>query len=201
MFEGKSKSNLGKSLMTWTYTPTFSSRIWIILLTVLAVMLVLLIYFGDRFIPWLEDIPDMGVYVIILLLGPLFKYVKTTGKKQQWSLYEHGFMVRYSQSGKDEKVGYWSDYKSAEYDATRVTLIPAQVWTRKQRIPAARNAMEIYGTCRERISLAQSARIHSGRQAPTAPNTAEQRRAAMYENREKKQSFHWKDIFQEEGKG
>jgi len=197
IFEQKSASNLGKSIISWTYTPKFSDRLWLIVLTVVGILLAVSVYFGDNFIPWLDRIPDIAIYLVILLIGPVFNYIKSVGKKQHWTLYEYGFAAQYSKGGKDEKIGYWSDYKTAEYNATRIFLIPVNVWTRRQRIPAAMNAMEIFSICRERIGLAQVTRLHSGRRSPAAPNTPEQRRAAMYERRSKNNSFNWKDIFKE----
>lgn len=198
---GKDRATLGKTLMSWVHKPKVSPT-WILLAVgVIGALVLFLIMYGERLLPWLDNIPDVAYYVLFLLLGPALNFIKSIGKDQEWTLYERGFSVRYMNKGQgtgDEKFGYWGDYKSCTYDSSGVKLISDSPVKKNLKMHVPVNVMEVYSICRERISVAQSEKLHSGREAPSAPKTAEQKRMSKLERqmsqRESKISD-WSDLF------
>ena len=182
---------LGKPLLTWVYKPQKSNKFLYYILGLLFAVVLFLFTYGSQLAPWLRKIPDYAVYIIFILFGPAVNLLRSMGKDQEWTLYEHGFIVRYIDKNNNtgnERVGLWRDYKSALYHAQQVTLIPGAPARRKVKIRAPRNVMEVYSLCRERISIAQAANLQSKMRRPTVPNTPEQRRVAQMEKRMRRRS-------------
>ena len=196
---GKDRASLGKKLMSWVYKPKISST-WIILAVgVVGGLVLFLILYGEELLPWLKNVPDMAYYVLFLALGPALNFIKSIGKDQEWTLHEKGFSVRYLNKGQgigEEKFGSWADYKSCTYDSNGVTLVSDSPIRKNLKMHVPVNVMEVYTICRERISMAQSEKLHSGREAPSTPKSPEQKRMSKLErdmsNRESKQN-NWKN--------
>ncbi len=187
----KDHSSYGRVLISWIYKPKKSRQFIFYLLGLIAALGIFAVMYGEQFLPWLKKIPETLIYVIFLALGPLLNLLRSFGKTQEWTLFEHGYSVRYSNEGKtsgEEKHESWEDYKSCTYDADSVTLIPVQTLKRRVKMHAAMNAMEIYSICRERISIAQARVLHRPTRTPSTPNTPERRRMAKMEKDYQKQS-------------
>ncbi len=188
---GQAQVELGKPLITWMYKPQKSNKFLYYLLGLLFAVVFFLFTYGSQLAPWLRKIPDYAVYLVFILFGPAVNLMRSLGKDQEWTLYEHGFRVRYidkNNNAGNEKIGLWRDYKSAEYRDQQVTLIPRGAGRRKVKIRAPKNVMEVYSLCRERISIAQAANLQSKMRQPTVPNTPEQRRLAKLERRMRQRS-------------
>jgi hypothetical protein len=180
----KDHASLGRELVSWVYKPKKSNRFLIYILGLLGALIVFAVMYGSRFLPWLEKLPDALIYILFLAIGPLLNYFRSFGKSQQWSLHEYGYRVKYMNEGKgtgDEKINYWHEFSTCTYDANVVTLVPRTRFKSKVKLRTSRNAMEIYSICRERISIAQAARLHRKTRAPKTPDTPEQRRMAKIE--------------------
>jgi hypothetical protein len=180
----KDHASFGRVLTSWVYKPQKSKRFLFYILGVVVALGIFLVTYGSRFLPLLEKIPETLLYIVFLALGPLLNLFKSVGKVQEWTLFERGFSVKYSNEGKgtgDEKYVLWEKFKSCTYDSNSVTLLPAQKVGRKIKMRASVNAMEIYSICRERISIAQAQVLHRPNRAPSTPNTPEQRRIAKLE--------------------
>ncbi len=181
----KDHASFGRVLTSWVYKPQKSKRFLFYIFGLVVALGIFIATYGSRFLPLLEKIPETLLYVVFLALGPLLNLFKSMGKNQEWTLFEHGFSVKYTTEGKaagDEKFDLWEKYKSCTYDSNSVTLIPAQRFGRKVKMRASVNAMEIYSMCRERISIAQAQVLHRPTRFPKTPNTPEQRRMAKLEN-------------------
>lgn len=196
----KDRASLGRLLLSWTYTPKRSNRFLLYLLGLLGALFVFVLLYGSHFLPWLERIPDMLIYVLFLAVGPVLNFFRSLGKSQEWTLYEHGFSVKFVNRGKgtgDERVDWWHQYKSCAYDANVVTLVPSRASKRKVKMRTSLSAMEIYSLCRERISIAQTGLLHGDSRTIATPNTPEQRRIAQlnrqYSSRVQKGGFDRKD--------
>jgi hypothetical protein len=188
----QSKSvDFGRQLASWVYKPQKSNKFVFYILGLLGALAIFIFTYGKSLAPWLDKIPDYAVYLIFLVFGPAAKFFRSMGKDQEWTLYEHGFVVRYidkNKGGSASTSGDWQDYKSATYTTDLVVLIPSSPARKKIKVHVAQNVMEIYSLCRERISIAQTAKLQNLMRRPTTPNTPEQRRVARMQHRTKHRS-------------
>ena len=177
---------LGKSLTSWVYRSKRSSSFAGYFLGLVAALVIFLMLYGRQFIPLLDKIPDMLLYVLIFAAGPMINLIKGLGKDRLYDLYENGFtitpMSKGSPSG-DVRVGYWSSYSGCTYTSNAVILTSAGTLKGRTRLMVNANVVAIYSLCRERISIAQVKRVTSMNPMPTTPNTAEQRKLKSYEQR------------------
>ncbi len=201
----KGHTSFGRSITSWVYKPKKSKQFLFYLAGLIVAAGIFMVMYGSRFLPWLEKIPEALLYIVFLALGPLLNLFRSVGKTEEWTLYEHGYSVKYISQGKsigDEKFDSWQNYKSCTYDSNSVTLIPVQNFRRKVKMHRTDNAMEIYSICRERISIAQAEVLHRPTRSPLTPNTPEQRRMARLEKEYSHRSsagFDWKNIFGGDG--
>ncbi|MBN1466658.1 hypothetical protein JXA02_12960 [candidate division KSB1 bacterium] len=198
----KDRASWGRLLLSWTYTPKKSNRFLLYLLGLLGAFFVFMLLYGSHFLPWLDRIPDIFIYVLFFAVGPVLNFFRSLGKTQEWTLYERGFSVKFVNRGKgtgDERFDWWHHYKSCTYDSNMVTLLPSRPSKRKIKMRTVMTAMEIFSICRERISIAQTELLHVHSRTTRTPDTPEQRRIAQlnrqYSSRVQKGSADWKDLF------
>ena len=192
--------DLGKELQSRVYKPQKSNKFLYYILGLLFAGIIFLFTYGSHLLPLLRKVPDYAVYVIFLLFGPAVNFMRSMGKDREYVLFENGFIIRYfdkNKTAKNEQVGYWRDYKSADYNGEQVTLIPSGSVRRKIKIKAAQNVMQVYSLCRERISIAQAENLQMLMRRPKTPNTPEQRRAARMERQaqHRRRASNWPKSF------
>lgn len=200
-FQERKQGDLGKELQSWMYMPQKSNKFLYYILGFVFATVIFLFTYGSHLVPWLKKVPDYAVYIIFLLFGPAVNLMRSMGKNREYSLFENGFIIRYvdknKNNKKNEQVGYWRDYKSADYSGDQVTLIPSASIRRKIKLKATQNVMQIFSLCRERISIAQTENLQLLMRRPTTPNTPEQRRAARMEqqSRHRPRAYSWPKSF------
>lgn len=195
----KDKSDtLGKQVKSWIYKPPKSNKFVYYIIGLLLLAAIFAVTFGEEILPILKELPDIVIYALPFIIGPLVSYFKSRNKDHEYTLYEHGFQIKYLKDGRytgEEGMGYWHDYDRVTYDDKGVKLISSNPAKRNFRIRAQVNVMEIYSICRERISIVQAKRLDSKSKAPGPPNTKEQRRVAKMEERhgerERGQQWDW----------
>ncbi len=177
---------LGKVIKSWIYEPPKSNKFVYYIIGLLLLVAIFAVTIGEEILPILKDLPDFFIYALPFIIGPLVSYFKSRGKDHEYTLYEHGFHIRYLKDKKytgEEEMSKWHDYDKVTYDEKGVKLISNNPAKRNFRIRAQVNVMEIYSICRERISIVQAERLDSKSKAPGPPNTKEQRRVAKMEER------------------
>ncbi|MDZ7722509.1 MAG: hypothetical protein U5R06_06755 [candidate division KSB1 bacterium] len=181
-----SRNSLGKSIKTWVYTPKTSNRFLFYLIGLLLLAVVFVIRYGEDYLPMIKKIPSIVLYAIPLVIGPAVNYFRTRGKAQEWTLYEHGYIMKFIKNNEytgEQISGYWKDFSRCNYDEKGVKLISSGPGRKNLRVKAERNVMEIFSICRERIGIAEAERLSHSSKAPGAPDTPEQRRVAKMEQR------------------
>ncbi|MBN1543021.1 hypothetical protein JW992_12845 [candidate division KSB1 bacterium] len=163
------KPNLGSEIVSWIYKPVRSNSV---LFSILAVILTAAIFLWPMvrdFLPFLQEIPAIFLYLLVLIGAPLLKRLTNKGKNQEWFLFERGYRVRYlaREGASEEKYGLWHTFKTCTYDAKGIKLIPENSLASAVRIPVQLNVMGIYTIVRERISMAHADELDKASPAPT----------------------------------
>jgi hypothetical protein len=178
--------HLGKTIISWVYTPRKSNKFLYAAAGVVLGLIVAVILYGEELLPWLKKVPSILIYLVLVGLSPLLKELSGRRKSQEWILAANGFAVKMFDKGKASQVsraGYWPDYKSCRYDKKGVKLLPLIPLRPSVRIYASNNIMEVYSICRERISMAQAVRLDKSSTTSVRPNTREQRQIERVERR------------------
>lgn len=187
LMQQTNKSQLGNAITTWLYKPPKSNKLLLFIAILIIGLIVFLPAIADSMLPWLKKIPSIVFYLLILMIGPLMKYIGGLSKDQEWTLYQNGYGVVHKVKDKqpEERIGLWKDYTSCSYDQKSVYLIPENPLKGRVKIPTLVNAVEIYSICRERISMVRSIQLDKSVHAPQRPNTREQRRLHRHERKGK----------------
>jgi len=179
------RANLGTVITSWRYKPQKSNKFLYAALGVIGAFIIFTVMYGPQLLPWLKSIPTIVIYAVLFLISPLLKLLSIRGRDQDWALYEHGYIVVYigKNNEREERIGFWRNFRSCTYDSKGVKLIPAVPFQKAVRINAPRNVMEIYSICRERISMAQAESLETAVRVPGRPNTREQRQLSRAERK------------------
>jgi len=195
------KSELGNIITSWNYKPPKSNKFLFSVLGVIGALVVFAMIYGGNVLPWIKRIPSILIYALIFLISPLLKYFTGFGKDQFWTLYEHGYSVRYE--GKngtgEERIGWWRDFSGCNYDSQGVKLIPASPLRKAVRMNTTTNVTEVYSIARERISMTRAQVLEKSVPAPARPRTKEQRHIQKIERRTRQEHSAnndvWKSFF------
>ncbi len=178
--------DMGKLLMSWVYRAERSRSFIAYLVGLVGAAAIFIIFYARHFVPWLNKVPDMLLYLFVFTIGPLLNVIKMIGRDRRYELYENGFIavpVAKEKPVGEAKVGYWHDYASCSYTAKSVVLSPDSPWKGKAVLRLNANAAAVYAVCREQINLAQTKRLTSMSRKIEAPDTYEQRKLKSYEKR------------------
>jgi len=199
-FREQKQVDLGKELQSWVYRSQKSNKFLYYIGGLVFAGILFLFTYGRQFLPWIKKAPDYAIYIIFLLFGPALNLMRSMGKDREYTLFENGFVIRFfdkNKSAKNEQIGFWRDYKGADYNGEQVTLIPSSSARRKVKIKAAQNVMQVFSLCRERISIAQTENLQMLMRRPKTPNTPEQRRAARMQrqSQQRRRTSNWPKSF------
>jgi len=181
--------DLGSFITSWKYSPSRSNKFLFSALGVIGALVVFGIYYGEQILPWIKNIPAALIYILLFLLSPILKYIGGLGKDQEWTLFRNGYKLRVLQKNKalEERIGWWKDYRTCNYDDKSVRLFPKSSLQRSVRIFAPHNKIEVYSICREQITLAQVKVIETSQHRGRHNLTPQQRYLQNIEQRKARQ--------------